>query len=76
MDDQTPPLLTHTCSISVQSYDRNTGAPKTFSIFGGDYGDFSSNVLKHMPPSRDAGKYQMTFDPTAKTLTIKAISQS
>jgi len=66
-----PPLLTYSCSISVQGKDEN-GNPKTFSIFAGDLGGFSSNVLKGMPPSKDVGKYLMTYDPVKRTLTIKS----
>jgi hypothetical protein len=70
MAETTDPLLTYICSISPQTIDEN-GNPKTFSIHAGDTGGFSSNVLKHMPISRVAGKYMMTFDPVGRTLTVK-----
>lgn len=63
------PLLVYSCSISVQEYDSDN-KPKTFSIFGGDRFGFSSNVLKHMRPSKEVGSYRMVFDPEKKTLTI------
>jgi len=70
MADQIDPLLTYSCSISPQDYDK-VGNPKTFSIHAGDTGGFSSNVLKHMPVSKIAGKYLMVFDPNKKALTVK-----
>jgi hypothetical protein len=70
MVDQKDPLLTYSCSISPQDYDE-AGNPKTFSIHAGDTGGFSSNVLKHMPVSKIAGKYLMVFNPLDNSLTIR-----
>lgn len=64
------PLLAYSCSISVQTY-KEDGTPKTFSIFGGDRGGFSSNVLKYLRPSKEVGSYRMVFDPDERTLTIR-----
>lgn len=71
MAETKEPLLTYSCSISVQTYNED-GTPKTFSIFGGDRGGFSSNMLKHMRPSKVVGSYRMVFDPEEMTLTIRA----
>lgn len=70
MVEKSVPLLKYTCSISPQTLDEG-GNAKTFSIHAGNTGDFSSNVLKHMPISKTAGKYLMIFDPIEETLTIK-----
>lgn len=75
MKEQTSPLLTYICSISAQGIDKSTGKAKTFSIFAGDYGGFSSNILEHMPPSKESGKYLMTFDPVKVTLTIRSLEK-
>ena len=70
MAELNKPLLTYSCSISVQGKHED-GSPKTFSIFAGNLGGFSSNVLKRMPPSKVAGRYQMVYDPENQTLTIR-----